>query len=160
MGAPWAGQTRAREDETFLPRFEMEDSAGNLGEEPPTGSKKYVRHRPIGRDRGALSRAGKAERASKGLRQHLDGEATREFWRRASHRLWEFGLETDLKAGTGAPWAGHWRLRGARRWEVREWATRLDSLGLDPPTGSVEEGTDIRRQTQVYCSDIAAALGT
>ena len=37
-GAPWAGQESDREDADTLARLEMEDSAGNLGAEPPTGS--------------------------------------------------------------------------------------------------------------------------
>ena len=47
------------------------------------------------------------------------------------------GLTTDLKEGTGDPWAGHDKLR-----ELRELLFRLDRVdvldifGADPPIGS------------------------
>ena len=48
-------------------------------------------------------------------------------------------LATDLKAGSGAPWAGHWRLTGVILREAMVWATNPESFGLAPPTGSEEE---------------------
>ena len=52
---------------------------------------------------------------------------------------------TDLKAGSGAPWAGHWRLTGVILREAMVWATNPESFGLAPPTGSEEEEAHIRK---------------
>ena len=46
---------------------------------------------------------------------------------------------TDLKEGSGAPWAGHWRLTCVILREAMVWATSPESFGLAPPTGSEEE---------------------
>ena len=53
------------------------------------------------------------------------------------------GDSTDLKAGSGAPWAGHWRQTGVVSRESMAWATNPESFGMDPPTGSEERNVPL-----------------
>ena len=77
-------------------------------------------------------------------------EIAGKLWCRASDRLWKNNTlsVSDLKDGTGDPWAGQERLNGCSEAFSRvELFSSPENLGIEPPTGSenvtVKELTDM-----------------
>ena len=101
----------------------VEASAGNLGTDPPTGSNgKSSIHKPRCKGRTTL--------------EQQESKVQSPFFPKKASKV---TFATDLNAGSGAPWAGHWRLTGVILREAMVCATNPESFGLAPPTGSEEE---------------------